>query len=71
VDFSEPHYKNEHLVYYTDHRPMTTIDVTRETTSGTVGVTVLLNGKRIAHGVADDSNHNVGIMGTPNNLMVQ
>ena len=48
-----------------------TIDVTRMTTSGTVEVTIVHDGKQIAHEVANDSNRNVVIMGSPKDLSVQ
>jgi hypothetical protein len=71
VDFTGPHYGDEHILYHADHNPGMTIDVTRMTTSGTVEVTVVHDGKQIAHAVADDSNHNVYITGPPHDLIVQ
>jgi hypothetical protein len=71
VDFTGPHYADEHLLYHTDHNPGMTIDVTRMTTSGTVEVKVVHDGKQIAHEVANDSNHNVTIMGGPQDLVVR
>jgi len=69
--FTGPHYGDEHILYHTDHNPGMTIDVTRMTTSGTVEVTIVHDGKQIAHQVANDSNHNVTIMGSPQDLTVQ
>ena len=71
VYFTGPHYGDEHLLYHTDHNPGMTIDVTRMTTSGTVEVTIVHDGKQIAHEVANDSNHNAIIMGTPQDLTLQ
>jgi hypothetical protein len=71
VYFTGPHYADEHLLYHTDQNPGMTIDVTRMTTSGTVEVTIVHDGKQIAHEVANDSNHNVTIMGSPQDLTVQ
>jgi len=71
VYFTGPHYGDEHILYHADQNPGMTIDVTRMTVSGTVEVTVAHDGKQIAHAVADDSNHNVTISGTPQNLTVQ
>ena len=53
VDFTGPHYGDEHILYHADHNPGMTIDVTRKTVSGTVEVTVVHDGKQIAHAVAD------------------
>ena len=66
-----PHYGNEHILYHTDHNPEMFIDVTRMTVSGAVEVKVVHDGKQIAHAVADDSNHNVWITGTPHDLTVK
>ena len=66
-----PHYGNEHILYHTDHNPEMFIDVTRMTVSGAVEVKVGHDGKQIAHAVADDSNHNVWITGTPHDLTVK
>jgi hypothetical protein len=71
VYFAGPHYGDEHILYHADHNPGMTIDVTRMTVSGTVEVTVVHDGKQIAHAVADDANHNVYITGTPPDLTVQ
>jgi hypothetical protein len=71
VYFTGPHYADEHLLYHTDHNPGMTIDVTRMTTSGTVEVKVVHDGKQIAYEVANDSNHNVTIMGGPQALVVR
>jgi hypothetical protein len=71
VYFTGPHYGDEHILYHTDHNPGMTIDVTRMTISGAVEVKVVYDGKQIAHAVADDSNHNVTIIGTPHDLTVQ
>ena len=71
VYFAGPHYGDEHILYHADHNPGMTIDVTRMTVSGTVEVTVVHDGKQIAHAVADDANHNVFITGTPHDLTVQ
>ena len=69
--FTGPHYADEHLLYHADHNPVMTIDVTRMTTSGTVEVTIVHDGKQIAREVANDSNHNVFIMGSPQDLTGQ
>jgi hypothetical protein len=71
VYFTGPHYGDEHIIYHADHNPAINIDVTRMTVSGAVEVTVVHEGKQIAHAVADDSNHNVTIMGIPHDLTVQ
>ena len=71
VYFAEPHYGDEHILYHADHNAGMPIDVTRMTVSGAVEVKVVHDGKQIALAVADDSNHNVTIMGTPHDLTVQ
>jgi hypothetical protein len=70
VYFTGPHYGDEHILYHTDHNPGMAIDVTRMTISGAVEVKVVYDGKQIAHAVADNSNHNVTIMGTPHDQKV-
>ena len=71
VYFSGPHYGNEHILYHADRNPGITIDVTRMTTSGTVEVTVVHDGEQIVQEVANGSNRNVYITGTPQDLTVQ
>jgi len=71
VDFAGPHYGDEHILYHADHNPGITVDVTRMTVSGTVEVTVVHDGKQIAHAVADESNRNVFITGPPHDLTVE
>ena len=71
VYFAGPHYGNEHILFHAAHNPDMSIDVTRMTVSGAVEVKVVHDGKQIAHAVADDSNHNVWITGTPHDLTVQ